>query len=75
MFQLGGQVICGEKTSMTEHIIATTTRAHAIEVVDGHLTIMGDQKTLAPDETEQLLIVLLIWRYGLECVSPDEVDE
>jgi hypothetical protein len=75
MFQLGEISTCGEKSSMTEHIIATTTRAHAIEVVDGHLTIAGDQKTLAPDETEQLLIVLLIWRYGLESIPPDEVDE
>jgi hypothetical protein len=75
MFQLGGHASCGEKMSMTEHIIATTTRAHSIEVVDGHLTIAGDQKTLAPDETEQLLIVLLIWRYGLESVPPDEGEE
>ena len=75
MFQLGKDQNCGEKTSMTEHIIATTTREHSIEVVDGHLTIAGDKKTLAPDETEQLLIVLLIWRYGLESVPPDEVEE
>jgi hypothetical protein len=60
---------------MTEHTIATTTREHLIEVVDGYLTIVGDQKTLAPDETEQLLIVLLIWRYGLESVQPDAVEE
>jgi hypothetical protein len=60
---------------MTEHTIATTTREHVIEVVDGHLTIAGDQKTLAPDETEQLLIVLLIWRYGLERVPPDDVED
>ena len=75
MFQLGEDLHCGEKTNMTEHIIATTTRDHSIEVVDGHLTIAGDQKTLAPDETEQLLIVLLIWRYGLERVPPDNVEE
>jgi hypothetical protein len=61
--------------SMAEHIIATTTRDHSIEVVDGHLTITGDQQTLAPDETEQLLTVLLIWRYGLESVSPDTVED
>ncbi len=60
---------------MAEHIIATTTRSHSIEVVDGHLTIAGDQKTLAPDETEQLLTVLLIWRYGLERVPPENLED
>lgn len=57
---------------MAEHIVATTTRNHSIEVVNGHLTITGDQKTLAPDETEALLTVLLIWRYGLEEIEPQE---
>ena len=60
---------------MTEHIITTTTGSHSIEVVDGHLTIEGDQKTLAPDETEQLLDVLLIWRYGLEIVPSDNLED
>jgi hypothetical protein len=75
MFQLAYDSDRGENMSMTEHIIATTTRDHSIQVVDGHLTITGDQKTLAPDETEQLLTVLLIWRYGLEKVPPDTVED
>ncbi len=60
---------------MTAHLIATTTSGHSIEVVDGHLTIEGDQKTLTPNETEQLLNVLLIWKYGLEAVSVDDVED
>jgi hypothetical protein len=57
---------------MAEQIIATTTRSHTIEVVNGHLTIRGDQETLTPDEVEQLLDVLLIWRYGLEELPVDD---
>jgi len=57
---------------MAEQIIATTTRSHAIEVVNGYLTIRGESEMLAPDEVEQLLDALLIWRYGLEEVPEDE---
>jgi len=60
---------------MTEQIISTVTREHSIEVVDGHLTIEGDQKTLTPEETEQLLDVLLIWRYGLEAVALETLED
>ncbi len=60
---------------MAEHIIATTTRSHSIEVVDGHLTIEGDLKSLEPDETEQLLDMLLIWRYGLERASAEKLED
>ena len=59
---------------MAEQIIATTTRSHTIEVVDGHLTIRGEQETLTPDEVEQLLDALLIWHYGLEEVSDDDLE-
>ncbi len=59
---------------MAELIIATTTRLHSIEVVNGHLTIRGEQETLTPDEVEQLLDALLIWRYGLEEVSVDDIE-
>jgi hypothetical protein len=58
---------------MAEQIITTTTRSHTIEVVNGYLTIRGEQDMLAPDEVEQLLDTLLIWRYGLEELT--EVDE
>jgi hypothetical protein len=56
---------------MAEQIIAATTRSHSIEVVNGYLTIRGEQETLTPDEVEQLLDALLIWRYGLEELPED----
>jgi hypothetical protein len=59
---------------MAEQIIATTTPSHTIEIVNGHLTIRGEQETLTPDEVEQLLDALLIWQYGLEEVSVDDVE-
>lgn len=60
---------------MAEHITTTTTEGHSIEIVDGHLSIDGRDKTLTPGETEQLLDVLLVWKYGLEEVSVDDVEE
>jgi hypothetical protein len=57
---------------MAGHTITTTTQEHSIEIVDGYLTIDGESKTLTPKETDQLLDVLLIWRYGLETVSSDD---
>ena len=57
------------------HTITTVTQDHTIEVVNGYLTIGGKQETLTPDETEQLLDVLLIWRYGLEAVSLDTLED
>ena len=57
---------------MAEQIIATTTRSHTIEVVNGYLIIRGESEMLAPDEVEQLLDALLIWRYGLEEVQEDQ---
>jgi hypothetical protein len=59
---------------MAGQSIVTTTQNHSIEIVDGHLTINGEDKTLTPDETEQLLDALLIWRYGLEAVPTDELE-
>ena len=59
---------------MTEHVIATTTRSHTIEVVNDHLTIRGEQETLTPDEVEQLLDLLLIWQYGLEELPVDDLE-
>ena len=53
-------------THYAKHAITTTTQNHTIKVIDGHLTITGDSETLTPEETDQLLEVLLIWRYGLE---------
>jgi|GEM_PF-2840705 hypothetical protein len=58
---------------MAEQIIASMTRNHTIVVMNGYLTIRGEPEMLAPDEVEQLLDALLIWRYGLEEVT--EVDE
>ena len=59
---------------MSEQIITTTTRNHSIEVVNGHLTIRGEQETLTLDEVEQLLDALLIWRYGLEELLIDDLE-
>ena len=56
---------------MAEQIIATTTQSHTIEVVNGYLIIRGESEMLAPDEVEQLLDALLIWRYGLEELQED----
>lgn len=60
---------------MAEHIMTTTTEGHSIEIVDGHLTINGEDKELTPDETEQLLDTLLVWKYGLEAVSVDDLED
>ena len=57
---------------MAEQIIATMTRSHTIEVVNSYLIIRGEPDMLAPDEVEQLLDALLIWRYGLEEVQEDQ---
>ena len=57
---------------MVEQIISTTTRSHIIEVVNGYLIIRGEAEKLAPDEVEQLLDALLIWRYGLEELQEDQ---
>lgn len=59
---------------MTACVIATTTEDHTFTIVDGHLTIAGEDQTLTPGETAQLLDVLLIWRYGLEEVSIDVLE-
>jgi hypothetical protein len=53
----------------TEHTITAITQNHIIEVINGHLTIRGEEETLLPEETEQLLEALLIWRYGLKAAS------
>jgi hypothetical protein len=71
-FNLNNHPGGGGLMSMAEQIIATTTRSHTIEVVNGSLTIRGEQESLAPDEVEQLLDALLIWRYGLEELPLDE---
>lgn len=60
---------------MAEHIMTITTQGHSIEIVDGCLTIEGEDKALTPDETQQLLDVLLVWKYGLEEVAIDDVEE
>ncbi len=49
--------------------VSTQTSHHTITIVKGTLTIAGDGETLTPDETQQLLEVLLIWQYGIEVVS------
>jgi hypothetical protein len=58
----------------TEQTITTVTRNHIIEVANDHLTVRGEEERLTPDETEQLLEVLLIWRYGLEATPPDGLE-
>jgi hypothetical protein len=60
---------------MAEHIMTTTTEGHSIEIVDGCLTIKGEDKALTPDETQQLLDALLVWKYGLEEVAVDDVEK
>jgi hypothetical protein len=64
-----------EGNTMAEHNIATTTQNHSIEIVNGYLTIDGEDKALTPDETDQLLDTLLIWKYGLEAVSMDDLED
>ena len=64
-----------QMTQDAPHTVTTHTQNHAIQVIDGYLTIEGEQKTLAPEETQQLLNVLLIWRYGLEEVSVETLED
>ena len=64
-----------QMTQDAKHTVTTQTQNHTIKVIDGYLTIEGEQRTLTPDETEQLLGVLLIWRYGLEEVSVDTLED
>jgi hypothetical protein len=52
--------------------VSTQISHHSITIRDGELTITGDGSTLNPDETQQLLEVLLIWRYGFEEVDDIE---
>ena len=60
---------------MTAHkSISTQTLDHFITIADGKLTITGEQKVLAPEETLLLLEILLIWQYGLEAVISDDLE-
>lgn len=54
--------------------IIAKTEEHIIQIVNGRLTITGGEITLTPNETEQLLEVLLIWKYGLEEMLIDVSD-
>jgi hypothetical protein len=53
------------------------TSAHVIEISDGWLTIdtkrfPDDCISLNPEETEEVLKHLLIWKYGTYQVGPSE---
>ena len=54
--------------------IIAQTEEHTIQIVNGRLTITGGEITLTSNETEQLLEVLLIWKYGLEEMLIDVSD-
>jgi hypothetical protein len=58
-----------------KHTVTTQTPTHTIKIIDGYLTIEGEQRTLTPEETEQLLDALLIWRYGLDVMPVDALEE
>jgi hypothetical protein len=60
-------------THYAKHTVAVVMRDHSITIVEGHLTIRGE-KTLTPEETEQLLDALMIWRYGLDPASSDDLE-
>jgi hypothetical protein len=64
-----------EGITMSGQNITTTTQSHSIEIVDGHLTLDGDGQALNRDETEQLLEILLIWKYGFEEISPESLED
>ncbi len=55
--------------------VITQTPNHTISVRDGTLTIDGKGNALNPDEIEHLLEVLLIWKYGLEEISSDDLED
>jgi hypothetical protein len=57
------------------NMVSTRTPNYTITIVEGALTIEGKGKALSPDETERLLEILLIWRYGLEELPPDNPEE
>lgn len=52
--------------------VSTQTLDHVITIANGKLTIKGDSETFSLEEMQQLLEVLLIWRYGLEVMADDE---
>ncbi len=61
-------------THYAKHTVSVETGGHNIEIAEGHLTIRSGPMTLTPEETEQLLDALLIWRYGLEPVSAEDTE-
>jgi hypothetical protein len=60
---------------MKAHTVSIQAQNHTFIVSNGTLSIDDEDKLLSPDETERLLEVLLIWRYGLEEISPDSIEE
>ena len=62
-----------ETRGMAAHAtVSAQTRYHNITIKDGGLTITGNGNTLTSEETYLVLVVLLIWQYGLETVAPDD---
>ena len=64
-------------TYNAKRIVTGSTENHIITIVEGHLTIESKQKTVnfTPSETEQLLDILLVWRYGLEVIAWDKLED
>ncbi len=55
--------------------VSIQTPDHNITVSDGSLIIDNKGEILKPEDTERLLEVLLIWKYGLEEVAPGMLEE
>lgn len=54
--------------------VSMNTSGHSIIIQEGSLTIAGEGETLDPIETQQLLEALLIWQYGLEHLSSNNLE-
>ncbi len=64
-----------EARGMAAHTtVSAQTQQYSITIKDGRLTITGNGNTLTSEETHLVLVVLLIWQYGLETVAPDDVE-
>jgi hypothetical protein len=62
-----------------EALICVETDTHVIEVSEGCLTIdtkrfPDDCVSLTPEETEEVLRILLRWKYGSEVRTQGEID-
>jgi len=59
----------------TQRNVSAQTPRHTIAIAEGKLTISGDGEALTDGETLLLLEILLIWQYGLEVITPNDLED